>query len=98
MRDDGLVKDPESFFAERSFKLTFERPSEEDLADLYLSNRDLKPSRYRQLRRSGAVGPVLANLQSASNPSLVLRAYGTGEDETDAAERALRRWRTEQGD
>jgi len=91
------VSDPADYFAERGFALSFAHPSEEDLEALYVRDGYLSRAEYRRLRKSGAVGPVLATLTRVDNPTAVLEAYGTGADES-TAQRAMQRWRTEQGD
>lgn len=92
------MSNPADYFAERGFALSFARPSEEELEALYLRDGHLSRIEYARLRQSGAVGPVLATLTRVDNPTAVLEAYGTGEDEAAAAQRAMQRWRTEQGD
>jgi hypothetical protein len=92
------MSEPTAYFETRGFYLAFSRPSEAELEALYLRSGYLSHSAFRRLRGTGAVGPVLADLHSSNNPEFVMPAYGTGATEAQAAERAMSRWRTEQGD
>jgi hypothetical protein len=98
MRQDVPVADPASYFADRGFSLKFVHCTDDELEHLYLAHGSLSRREYERLRSTGAVGPVLANLISDANAKFVLRAYGTGQTEEEAAARARARWRTEQGD
>ena len=90
--------DPESFFRRHGFALSFSHPDEAEIEALYLRDGSLSRTAYRRLRKRGEVWPVFADLVSIEIPGLRLRAYGTGASEAEAAERARRRWRQEQGD
>jgi hypothetical protein len=102
---EAMAGEPEAALAQlqhlcpqRGFSLVFSRLTEPELERVYLTDGRLARREYQRLRSTGAVGPIVGDLVSATNPEMTLRAYDTGSTEQEAADRAMQRWRTEQGD
>ena len=89
-----MSESPSEFFKDRGFALTFSTHTRDELAAIYAEAGISRKKLSRALSR-GAIGPVFANLHAANGQ--VLRGYGTGADEASAANRAMERWKQEQG-
>jgi hypothetical protein len=96
-----MLETPSEFFRERGFELTFTKQTHDELIAFY-ENANAKLSRRlrndtRRAVADGRIGPVFADLHGRGG-DLVMRAYGTGQDEESAGARAVERWKQEQGD
>jgi hypothetical protein len=96
-----MAKTPSKFFEERGFELRFTTHTRDELVASYRDATERLPKGLRNDTRraiaDGRIGPVFADLHARSG-DLVMRAYGTGNDEASAGARAVERWQQEQGD
>lgn len=91
-----MTEDPREFFRRHGFELAFSEHTEDELAAIYLRAAGWSRKELRRRVSRGDVGPMFADLRGRNG--LELRGYGTGATETAAADSAIRRWKTEQGD
>jgi hypothetical protein len=89
-----MTDEPIDFFAQRGFTLSFSEHTEDELAAIY--SRSWSRKELRQHLSRGDVGRIFANLRGQNG--LELKGYGTATSETAAANRAMQRWKQEQGD
>jgi hypothetical protein len=96
-----MPKTPSEFFGERGFDLRFTTHIRDELVAFYRDATARLPKGLKNDTRraiaDGRIGPVFADLH-ARGADLVMRAYGTGQDEASAGARAVERWKQEQGD
>jgi hypothetical protein len=91
-----MTKEPIDFFGRRGFELTFSEHTEDELAAIYFEAAGWSREELRKHLSRGDVGRVFADLRGRNG--LELQGYGTGNTETAAADRAMQRWKQEQGD